>query len=42
MKNLKVRPFAFFFFGIFALCFVAMAFATGTSVKDVGSALKLA
>jgi len=42
MKNLKVRPFAFFFFVIFALCFAGVAFATGTTVKDVGSALKLA
>jgi hypothetical protein len=42
MKNLKVRPFAFFFFGIFALCFIGLALATGASVKDVGSALKLA
>lgn len=42
MKNLKVRPFAFFFFGIFALCFIGLALVTGTSVRDVGSALKLA
>lgn len=42
MKNLKVRPFAFFLFGIFALCFICLALATGSSVEDVGSAIKLA
>ena len=42
MKNLKIRPFAFFFLGIFAICFVGLALATGTSITDVGSALKLA
>lgn len=42
MKNLKVRPFAFFFFGVFALCFAGLALATGTSITDVWSALKLA
>lgn len=42
MKNLRVRPFAFFLFGIFALCFVGLALATGTSITDVWSALKVA
>ena len=42
MKNLKVRPFAFFFFGIFAICFAGLALATGTTISDLGSALKLA
>jgi hypothetical protein len=42
MKNLKVRPFAFFIFGIFALCFTGVAFLTGSSVADVKSAIKLA
>src|SRR5262245_60854554 len=42
MKNLKIRPFAFFLFAIFAVCFTLLALATGTSITDVGSALKLA
>ena len=42
MKNIKVRPFAFFMFGLFAVCFIAVAFATGAEVRDVWSALKIA
>lgn len=42
MKNLQVRPFAFFFFTLFAISFAGLALATGTSPSDLGSALKLA
>lgn len=42
MKNIKVRPFALFIFGIFAVCFVVVAFATGAKVHNVWSALKIA
>lgn len=42
MKNIKIKPFALFIFGIFAICFISLAFATGTSVTDIESALKLA
>ena len=42
MKNLRVRPFAYFFFALFSLTFVGMALATGTSVNDLESALKTA
>ena len=42
MKNIKVRPFAFFLFGLFALVFIALALATGTKVSDVKSAIGLA
>ena len=33
MKNIKVRPFAFFMFGLFAVCFIAVALATGAEVR---------
>ena len=42
MKNIKVKPFAFFIFGLFAVCFIAVALATGVEVRDVWSALKIA
>jgi len=42
MKNIKTRPFAFFIFCLFAVCFTAVAFVTGTEVRDVWSALKIA
>lgn len=42
MKNLKAKPFAFFFFGLFAVCFIGLAYATGTPVTDIQSALKTA
>ena len=42
MKNIKVRPFAFFMFGLFAVCFIAVGLATGAEVRDVWSALKIA
>ena len=42
MKNIKVRPFAFFFFALFALCFIGLALATGAKVSDVASAVALA
>ncbi|MYA37198.1 MAG: hypothetical protein F4030_00710 [Gammaproteobacteria bacterium] len=42
MKNIKIRPFAFFMFCLFAICFVAVAFVTATEVRDVWSALKIA
>ena len=40
MKNLRAKPFAYFFFGLFATCFVALAYATGTPVADIQGALK--
>lgn len=42
MKNLKAKPFAFFFFGLFAVCFIGLAYVTGTPVTDIQSALKTA
>ncbi|NGZ61168.1 MAG: hypothetical protein CV081_11800 [Nitrospira sp. LK265] len=42
MKNLKARPFALLVFGIFAACFVGLAFTSGATVTDVWSALWLA
>jgi hypothetical protein len=42
MKNLKAKPFAFFFFGMFAFCFIGLAYVTGTPVTDIQSALKTA
>ena len=42
MKNIKVRPFAFFMFGLFAVCFIAVALGTGAEVRDVWSALSIA
>lgn len=42
MKNLRPRPFAFFFFGLFALCFAGIAVATGAPVTDIWAALKIA
>ena len=42
MKNIKVKRFAFFMFGLFALCFIAVALATEAEVRDVWSALKIA
>lgn len=41
MKNVKTRPFAFFLFGLFALCFAGLAFATGAPLKDIQSALMI-
>ena len=42
MKNLNTKPLVFFFFGLFAICFIAVALLTGSKVKDIGSALKIA
>jgi hypothetical protein len=42
MKNLKAKPFALLVFGLFAACFVVMAFTSGATVTDVSSALSLA
>lgn len=42
MKNLRAKPFAYFFFGLFATCFVALAYATGTPVADIQGVLKMA
>ncbi len=42
MKNLKIRPLALVFFGLFAVSFIALAYGTGTSITDIESALKLA
>ena len=42
MKNIKIKPFVLFIFCIFAICFIGLAFATGASVTDIKSALKLA
>jgi len=42
MKNLKIRSLALVLFVLFALCFVALAYATGTSIKNIEAALKLA
>lgn len=42
MKNLKAKPFAFFFFGLFAICFIGLTYTTGTPVTDIQSALKTA
>ena len=42
MKNLQIRPFAFFLFFIFAVCFAGMALATGTKITDLVSALQVA
>ncbi len=42
MKNINVRPFAFFLVGLFAVCFVAVTRATGADVRDVESALRIA
>lgn len=42
MRNIKVKPLAFFLLGIFAVCFIAVAFATGAKIHDVWSALKIA
>jgi len=42
MKNLRAKPFAYFFFGLFATCFVVLAYATGTPVTDIQSTLKIA
>ena len=42
MKNINVRPFAFFVFGLFAVCFIGVALATGAEIRDVWSALTIA
>ena len=42
MKNLKTKPFALLVFGLFAACFVVMAFTSGATVTDVSSALRIA
>jgi hypothetical protein len=42
VKNLKPKSFAFFLFGLFALCFVAVAIGTGARVTDIWTALKTA
>ena len=42
MKHIKVRPFAVFIFGLFAIVFIALALATGTKIADVKSAIGLA
>jgi len=42
MKNLNTKPFALFFFAVFAVSFIGIALVSGTSVTDVTSALKLA
>lgn len=42
MKNLKAKPFALLLFGVFAACFIAIAFTSGATVNDVSSALRLA
>jgi hypothetical protein len=34
VKNLKPKSFAFFLFGLFALCFVAVAIGTGARVTE--------
>jgi hypothetical protein len=42
MKNIKTKTFVYFFFGLFAVCFVGLAYATGTPVTNIQSALKTA
>lgn len=42
MKNLKTKPFALFFFAVFAVSFICLALVSGTAVTDLTSALKLA
>lgn len=42
MKNLQPRPFAYFFFILFAACFAGVAIGTGAEVTDLVAALKIA
>src|SRR5260370_27558531 len=42
MRNLRAKPFAFLAFGLFAVSFLIIAVTSGTTVRDIWTALALA